>query len=92
MNRSNYFLKPILASCAAAFFCPRGGFYPNKEYGSKIKQNIACAQNNELLCYARQAVSGIDGVFVCSAAQNDGTVIFTVMINDEKQEVSVNYE
>ncbi|MCH5321287.1 MAG: hypothetical protein J1E36_05960 [Eubacterium sp.] len=82
-------VSSVLSDLVMAFICPRGEFYPNKNYGSQIKRNKNLIDEDKLLSFARQAVSDMDGVYVKSTQLNDSNAVFTVMINDESRQVSI---
>lgn len=79
----------IIEDCIMALTCPYSRFYPNKDFGNRIKSSNDYKQ---LLASSRQAVSNIDGVFVKSLSVNDGLAEFTIMVNDEARRVSIDIE
>ncbi len=79
----------ILKCCVLAVNCPRGSFYPNKNFGSKIKTINMTLSADELLAYARQAISDIDGAFVKNVCVSSGSADFIFIINDEEREVNI---
>lgn len=70
----------------------RGKFYPNKNFGSHIREITGEPKAEYALNYARQAVSSIDGVYVKSAHIGSAEIVFTLEINDEERQVSVNID
>lgn len=92
MSDKNPIIRRVLTDCVTAFICPRGEFYPDKDYGSQIMKNIVTADIQTLLCYARQAVSEMDGVFVKSAVKEKDNILFNVLINHEEGQVSIPVE
>lgn len=82
----------VLADCITALVCPAGEFYPNKNYGSRIKQIIKNTNEKELLCYARQALAGMDGVYVKNVKIQDNSILFSIMINDEERQAVIAIE
>lgn len=83
----------ILQNALRAICCPRGRFYPDKNYGSKIKNSvtsITALSDKQLLDYARQAVSDIDGVTVKSVNVGSKNIKFTILVNNERGQVSIN--
>lgn len=82
-------VSSVLSDLVMALVCPRGEFYPNKNYGCQMMRNKNIIDSEKLLCYARQAVSDMDGVYIKSAQLNDKNAVFTVMINDESRQVSI---
>lgn len=81
--------EEILKNCIVAMKCPRGRFYPDKNFGSHILNSADKVLSDELLAYARQAVSEIDGVYVKSAQISSGNAVFTLLINDEQRQVNI---
>lgn len=79
----------ILENCVMAIICPLSKFYPNKNFGSRIRQS---SERDELLASARQAVRNIDGVFIKNLCVNNGMAEFKIMINDEERCVSIGIE
>lgn len=89
MSNCELSVNSVLYDCVTALLCPRGEFYPDKNYGSHIIRNKNIIDSERLLCYARQAVSGMDGVYIKSAQLNNKNAVFTVMINNENRQVSI---
>lgn len=85
-------LYEILRNCLLALNCPRSRHYPNKNYGSHIKTQGNTISLKTALDYARQAVSGFDGVLIKSAELCDEGILFHVLVNNEKGEVTVKLE
>lgn len=92
MSDKNPIICRVLTDCVTAFICPMGEFYPDKDYGSRIMKNIVTADIQTLLCYARQAVSEMDGIFVKSAVKEKDNILFNVLINHEEGQVSIPVE
>lgn len=90
MTNKTVCVTEILNSCAAAIKCPREKFYPDKNFGSQILNASDKMASDELLAYARQAVSEIDGVYVKSADVSGDNAVFTILINDEQRQVSID--
>ncbi|MDD6728280.1 MAG: hypothetical protein PUE08_03555 [Eubacteriales bacterium] len=84
-------ISKLLSDCLYSLYCPRGKFYPKKDYGSLIR---LCQSENEmyLLAYARQALSAFDGVYVKSVAVEKGNFVFTLLINEQERTVTLTYE
>lgn len=85
----NDYINSILENCVTALVCPRGEFYPNKDFGSQIKRAKGTMDAEKLLACARQALSEFDGVYVKSAVPNENGADFTVMINEEERQVCI---
>lgn len=86
---NNDFIDSILCDCVMAVVCPLGEFYPDKDYGSQIK-NWAGIDSDILLAYARQAVNEIDGVHIKSVKAENNKALFNVVINDSERQVSID--
>ena len=85
------YIDELLQNAGLVLNAERGRFYPNKNFGSRIKE-AAGRPAEYALAYARQALDGIDGVFVCSASQSGNSVVLKLMINGEEREVSIALE
>lgn len=46
----------------------------------------------ELLCYARQALNSMDGVYVKNAKIQDKSILLSIMINDEERQAVIAIE
>lgn len=86
------YITSALKDCITALVCPAGEFYPDKDYGSLIKNSIDNIDNGRLLCYARQALGSFDGVYVKNAVIENKKAVFTFMINDEERMVTLEFE
>ena len=82
-------INSILQDCFVAMLCPRGDFYPDKNFGSHIKYALKASGESELLAYARQAVHSMDGIYIKCACKGRDAVVFTVVINDAERQVSI---
>lgn len=82
-------VKAILENCATTLFCRNDRYYPDKNFGSKIRQEDSLTEDL-LLAYARQALSGLDGVFVKSASFLQDNAVFEILINNEREQVSIS--
>lgn len=90
MMTNNKSMIDELQRCAKiALITPKGSFYPDKNYGSKINYS----QNTALiLAQARLAVSELDGVYVKSVEKTDGVIVFNLTVNDEERQVEAVYD
>lgn len=84
------FTYDILCDVEAALNAVRGKFYPDKDYGSKIRSICEMPREFYALCYARQALYNMDGVFVKSVRLNGSGYDFTLRINDEERQVRIS--
>lgn len=91
LKRAEY-IDEIMQNVAVVLTARRSKFYPNKEFGSYIRECPAQPRADYALNYARQAVDMIDGVYIKSAEINSNKIIFNVIVNDEERQVSVNIE
>jgi len=57
-------LDEIRQNVYMVLYAERGKFYPNKEFGSQIRQNTQLPRTPYARAYAMQALDGMDGVFV----------------------------
>lgn len=90
MTDKNISINSIMQDCVTAIICPRGKYYPNKNYGSHIFECNGSTPCQELLAYARQAVSDISGVYVKGVSVDKDAAVFTLLINNEQRQVSIN--
>jgi hypothetical protein len=82
------YIDELLQDVLLCLECHRGEFYPNKDYGSSIKNNLLATSQELLLSSARQALRELDGVSVKSVLINDNSAEFTVLVNNEQRQVS----
>lgn len=75
----------VLNDTLMAIHCRYGKFYPNKDYGSLIKNN----ELNSVLAGARYAVRNIDGVVIKSGSIVDDKILLDIIINDEERSVTI---
>lgn len=84
------YIEGLLDAARLCLRAERGHFYPDKNFGSSIKQSFT---EPEILSQARLAVGELDGVYVESVCKmSNGLVVFNLKINDEKGQVEVNYD
>lgn len=82
-------IEETLKNAVRCLTVKRGRFYPDKNFGSKIK----ISQNNaEILAYARQSVDGLDGVFVKSAVKNNNSVTFILTVDGKERSVIADFD
>ena len=81
-------IKNIEGLCKSALYCKLGSFYPDKNFGSKIRQAID--DKKLLLSFVRSALNDIDAVYVKSADLKENKLTATLLINDEERQVSVD--
>jgi hypothetical protein len=82
-------LHMILQNCFRALSCPRGSFYPNKNYGSQLKASDNTLTEQMAMNYAIQAVSDFDGVLINDVELGENYIKFFVLINNEMGQVIV---
>lgn len=86
------FIDEIVQSVILILTAHRGKFYPDKNFGSLLS-DITCAPQDEYaLCCARQALDGIDGVFIKKAHTAQDKYIFDLIINNEERQVEIKRE
>ncbi len=86
------FIDEIVQSVVLILTARRGRFYPDKNYGSMVSDIVCEPKDEYALCYARQALDGIDGVFVKKAHRAENGYIFDLIINDEERQVEIRHE
>lgn len=82
-------IEQIIKDCISAISCPKGKFYPDKNYGSRL---IGDDEINRLLSAARLAVSKIDGVYIKNGRIENSTLLLSVLINNEERTVDIKLE
>ncbi len=81
--------EALLQNIACAFFTERGKFYPDKDFGSRLREAVISGDCALAAACAAQSLYGIDGVYVKSAEPENGEYKITVGINDEERQVTV---
>lgn len=91
INNEKY-IDELASSVAFLLNVKRGSFYPNKNFGSYLSSKVIEPKCEYALAFARQAVDGIDGVYIKSVKQNIDGFVFKVIINDYEREVAIKYD
>ncbi len=78
-----------LKEIVMAFNTVRGNFYPDKDYGSHIKNATKLPVEFYVLCYARQALYDMNGIFIKSVSINNKNYDFVVIVNNEERQVRI---
>ncbi len=86
------YVEELLQNAFVAINTKRGRFYPNKNFGSFIKESTAVPIEEYAFAYASQAVDGIDGVYVKSAKAIEGAIKIKLIINNAEKEVVIALE
>lgn len=81
------YIDEVVQAIKMRLVAQRGKFYPNKDFGSFLRQELPQPEEEYALAYARQALEGLDGVFVSSARLEDGTIYLGVAINAKEMQV-----
>lgn len=82
------YIEELLQNAVIALQTLRGSFYPDKNFGSQLR--TAKADSEALAaCYARQALSGFDGVHIKAAKINKNGYAFTLLVNDQERQVLI---
>lgn len=85
----NDYIDEVLQNAVIALETLRGSFYPDKNYGSRLrKEKILSGEH--AACLARQALSGFDGVYVKSAKIIENGCEFTVAVNGKERQVLIS--
>lgn len=77
------------AAVSAAVHCPRGRFYPDKNFGSTLS---SAGTNAELTAAVRNALRETGGVFVKKAERRGNELIVSVVIQNEERSVRISFE
>lgn len=89
MLENEQYIDELAKSIKFMLNVKRKKFYPNKNFGSLLREIFLEPKSEYALSYARQALDGIDGVFVKSARIKDDKYIFNVIINGYEREVEI---
>jgi len=82
------YIEEVLQNVWLAMCCERGRFYPDKDYGSHLKESLLFPKEQYILAFARQSAEDLDGVYIKSVDINEGSAVFTVLVNDDERRVS----
>lgn len=83
------YIDELLQSCFVALNTLRGRFYPNKSFGSRIRQGLSLPENEYAFALACQALEGLDGVIVKAARVENGNALISLIINGKEKEVNI---
>lgn len=86
------YIDALIQDIVLVLTAKRGKFYPDKNFGSRLYKIADEPRAEYALNYARQAVSSIDGVYIKSADVSADQIVFTLTVNDEERQVSINIE
>ena len=84
--------EALLQNAVQALTARRGRFYPNKEFGSRIREELQEPENAYALAFAQQALDAMHGVFVTKAEKNGNRIIFRLFLNNREEEVAICFE
>lgn len=84
LKETEYF-DELLQNIAVVLTAERERFYPDKDFGAHIFGNADYA-----LAFARQALYGLNGVYIKSAEETENGFDFTVVINNAERQVAVS--
>lgn len=87
MEKIDERIDDVLALCKSAIFCNLVSFYPDKDFGSRVRQ--AMNDKKLLLSYTREALRNIDSVYVKQADLIGEMLEITLTVNEEERQVSV---
>lgn len=83
-------IESVLNDFIMAYKCPRGKFYPDKEYGREMSED-AFNRKDRLLASARQAAEVLDGVYIKKIDLKEGCAAeIYVLINGCERRVNVS--
>lgn len=86
------YIDEIVQNARILLYTHRGRFYPNKDFGSLLRNDLPSPSDEYALCYARMALEGLDGVFVDSARVDDNTMYVDLSINKRKVQVIQRFD
>ncbi|MCR5206855.1 MAG: hypothetical protein K6C14_00070 [Eubacterium sp.] len=86
------YIEELLQNAFTALNTRRGRFYPNKSFGSRIKELNREPADKYAFIYAAEALDGLDGVTVKSAELENGRAVISLLINDTEGQVSIRLE
>lgn len=82
--------ETVAESARRAIQTGRGEFYPDPGYGSKISEITSAPEELYALCFARQAVCEMDGVYALCAEKADGGYKLTLSLNGSERQVMIS--
>lgn len=82
-------VEALLQAATLALCACRGKFYPNKNFGSRLALIDKEPAALYAVAYAREALDGLDGVYVKNAVLENGVYKIQLWINDEEREVLI---
>lgn len=82
------YIEELLQNAALALGALRGNFYPDKNYGAQLR-SAAKKSEAEAVGFARQALSGFDGLYIKSAKITDNGYEFTLTVNGRERQVLI---
>lgn len=92
MNRSSLSecsdVKTVIKNIFMSVNCPRGQFYPDKDYGRTITENDGL-EKDKLLSQIRLAVDELDGVYIANIDIDSNEAELHILINDEERQVNI---
>lgn len=86
------YIDELLQSIKIVLTAGRGSFYPNKNFGSNIRNICQEPRAEYAIAYARQALDTLDGVCVKGVTFENNQATFTIDINNEERQVTVSLE
>ncbi len=86
------YIDELLQNAFVTLSTRRGRFYPNKNFGSRIKENDALPKDEYIFAYAVEALDKIDGVTVKGVSVENGEAKIKLKVNGLEKEVKVQLE
>lgn len=84
------YIQGLLEAAVLCLTTVRGKFYPDKDFGAKIKYTLA---EPEILSQARASLERLDGVYVKSVCKaENGIVVYNLTLNDDERQVELKYD
>ena len=86
------YIEALLQNVSLILYAERGRFYPDKDFGSRIREINKEPFEEYAAAYIRQALYDLDGVFVKNVRKNENEITVELIINDENREVVLPFE
>ena len=86
------YIEELLQGVLLASKTPRGRFYPDKNFGSRLGEIDREPFEEYARAYISQAVDGLDGVFVKKVIKTEDEIKVQLLVNDSEEEVILEIE
>ena len=86
------YIEALLQKAILLIKAQRGRFYPDKNFGSRLNEISREPFEEYAAAYIRQALYGLDGVYVKNVTKAAESLTVELMINDEEKEVILPFD